>query len=126
MLRSRARALAAPSRWYETGPLTVYEALAAGIPVVASDRSGAAEKVRHGRTGFVVAPEVGPLAAAFTALRDDALAAALGAEAHRIAREAPSDLETHATALRALYAALPTPLAGAMQHQDRLAVASRS
>ena len=56
MLRTRARAVAAPSRWYETGPLTVYEALAAGIPVVASDRSGAAEKVRHGQTGFVVAP----------------------------------------------------------------------
>ncbi len=59
-LRARARALAAPSRWYETGPLTVYEALAAGIPVVASDRSGAAEKVRHGRTGSVVAPEIVP------------------------------------------------------------------
>jgi len=126
ILRSRARALAAPSRWYETGPLTVYEALAAGIPVVASDRSGAAEKVRHGRTGFVVPPEVGPLAAAFTALRDDALAAALGAEAHSVSRDAPMDLEAHARALRALYAVLPAAPAGAMQHRDRLAVASRS
>ncbi|MEG9526015.1 MAG: glycosyltransferase [Hyphomicrobiales bacterium] len=126
ILRSRARALAAPSRWYETGPLTVYEALAAGIPVVASDRSGAAEKVRHGRTGFVVVPEVGPLAAAFTALRDDALAAALGAEAYRMSRDAPSDLEVHATALRALYAALPVPAAGAMQHRERPAVSPRS
>ena len=70
LLRSRARALAAPSRWYETGPLTVYEALAAGIPVVASERSGASEKVRHGQTGFVVAPAVEPLAAAFAALRE--------------------------------------------------------
>jgi glycosyltransferase involved in cell wall biosynthesis len=126
ILRSRARALAAPSRWYETGPLTVYEALAAGIPVVASDRSGAAEKVRHGRTGFVVAPEVGPLAAAFTALRDDALAAALGAEAYRMSRSAPSGLEAHATALRALYAALPVPTPGAMQHREWPAVSPRS
>ncbi|MDP4021674.1 glycosyltransferase [Methylobacterium sp. NEAU 140] len=103
ILRRRARALAAPSRWYETGPLTVYEALAAGIPVVASERSGAAEKVRHGQTGFVVAPEVGPLAEAFAALRDDGRAAALGAAAREWFRRAPMDLATHAAALRTFY-----------------------
>lgn len=121
-LRARARALAAPSRWYETGPLTVYEALAAGIPVVASDRSGAAEKVRHGRTGFVVAPEIVPLAEAFTALRDHALADALGAEAARLARAAPMDLGAHAAALRGLYARLIESAAGAMQHPAALAL----
>ena len=126
ILRSRARALAAPSRWYETGPLTVYEALAAGIPVVASDRSGAAEKVRHGLTGFVVAPEIGPLAAAFAALRDDARTGALGAEAYRVARLAPMSLDAHARALRALYAGLPVPAAGAAQHPGSAAVACRS
>ncbi|SEO69567.1 Glycosyltransferase involved in cell wall bisynthesis [Methylobacterium sp. UNC300MFChir4.1] len=125
-LRARARALAAPSRWYETGPLTVYEALAAGIPVVASDRSGAAEKVRHGRTGFVVAPEIAPLAEAFAALRDDALAAALGAEARRLFRVAPMGLAAHTAALRALYAGLAESAAGAMQHPPALALEQRS
>src|SRR6185312_12728438 len=56
ILRRRARALAAPSRWYETGPLTVYEALAAGIPVVASDRSGAAEMGRAAHAAYWARP----------------------------------------------------------------------
>jgi glycosyltransferase involved in cell wall biosynthesis len=116
MLRTRARALAAPSRWYETGPLTVYEALAAGIPVVASDRSGAAEKVRHGQTGFVVAPEVAPLADAFAALRDDVRARILGAEARRRFRSEPMTLAAHAAALQALYAGLTRSDLGASQH----------
>ncbi|MCJ2051589.1 glycosyltransferase [Methylobacterium sp. J-070] len=116
MLRTRARAVAAPSRWYETGPLTVYEALAAGIPVVASDRSGAAEKVRHGQTGFVVAPGIAPLAAAFTALRDDACARTLGAEARARFHAVPMSLASHAAALTSLYAGLAGPVFGAMQH----------
>ncbi|MGU3664831.1 glycosyltransferase [Methylobacterium sp. A49B] len=116
MLRTRARALAAPSRWYETGPLTVYEALAAGIPVVASDRSGAAEKVRHGQTGFVVAPEVAPLADAFAALRDDARTRTLGAEARRRFRAEPMTLAVHAAALQALYIGLARSDLGASQH----------
>ncbi|SFL72052.1 glycosyltransferase [Methylobacterium pseudosasicola] len=116
LLRRRARALAAPSRWYETGPLTVYEALTAGIPVVASDRSGAAEKVRDGRTGFVVAPELGALTAAFSALRDDTCARTLGANARARFRAAPMTLATHAAALRSLYAGLVGKGAGAMHH----------
>ncbi|SDA24376.1 Glycosyltransferase involved in cell wall bisynthesis [Methylobacterium sp. UNC378MF] len=119
-LRARARALAAPSRWYETGPLTVYEALAAGIPVVASDRSGAAEKVRQGRTGFVVAPEIEPLAAAFTALRDDAVADTLGREARRLFHAAPMSLDAHTAALCALYAGLAGSVSGAMQHREAI------
>ena len=120
LLRTRARALAAPSRWFETGPLTVYEALAAGIPVVASDRSGAAEKVVDGITGFVAAPEVEALAAAFSRLRDPALAAAMGREAHARFRAAPMSLARHAASLRDLYRSLiPGPL-GASQHRTTI------
>ncbi|WP_331297645.1 hypothetical protein [Methylobacterium oryzae] len=93
---------------------------------MASDRSGAAEKVRHGRTGFVVAPEIAPLAEAFAALRDDALAAALGAEARRLFRMAPMGLAAHTAALRALYAGLAESAAGAMQHPPALALEQRS
>ena len=125
-LRTRARGLAAPSRWYETGPLTVYEALAAGIPVIVSDRSGAAEKVRDGRTGFVVAPELGALTAAFSALRDDACAGTLGANARARSRAAPMTLATHAAALRSLYAGLIADQGGAMQHSGAAARPGRS
>ena len=103
ILRTRARAVCAPSRWYETGPLTVYEALAQGIPAVASTRSGAAEKVRHGETGLVVEPEAGALAEAFAALKDDALVARLGRAAHAEYWRAPPTLAAHAEALLGLY-----------------------
>ncbi len=104
LLRRRARALAAPSRWFETGPLTVYEALAAGIPVVASERSGASEKVRNAETGFVVAPQVDALAEAFAVLRDDARVAALGRAAHDRFWSAPTTIASHARAAADLYA----------------------
>lgn len=106
ILRSRVRCLAAPSRWYETGPLTVYEALAAGIPVVASDRSGAAEKVVPGVTGLICAPERAALADAFRRLADDALVERMGAQAHARYWAAPLSLAVHARALLVLYAGM--------------------
>lgn len=106
ILRTRARTLVAPSRWYETGPLTVYEALAAGLPVVVSDRAGASEKVADGASGYVVAPEVGPLAAALRRIADDDVARALGLTAHARYWQAPLTLAAHATALADLYEGL--------------------
>ena len=46
--------LAVPSVWYETGPLVVLEAHAAGIPVVGSNLGGIAERVIHGRDGLLL------------------------------------------------------------------------
>ena len=103
LLRRRARALCAPSRWYETGPLTVYESLAQGIPVIGSTRSGAAEKIVDGLNGFAVAPEVSALSTAFEALKDDALVARLGQAAHARYWEKPMTLAAHAGALLDLY-----------------------
>ena len=103
LVRERARAVCAPSRWYETGPLTVYEALAQGIPVVASNRAGAAERVLDGVTGFTVAPTVAALADAVRRLRADELVRRLGAAAHARYWAAPTTLAAHARALIALY-----------------------
>lgn len=44
-LRRRAAVLLAPSRWEEPCPYSVLEALAAGVPVLASDRGGLPELV---------------------------------------------------------------------------------
>lgn len=122
ILRARARVLAAPSRWFETGPLTVYEALADGIPVVASERSGASEKVRDGETGFIVAPEVNALAGVFALLRDDARVAALGRAAHDRFWSAPTTIASHASAAADLYARIlassRVPVDCALQHAE--------
>ncbi len=108
ILRERARAVAAPSRWFETGPLTVYEALASGLPVVASTRSGASEKVVDGVNGFAVPPEVGALTHAFRHLADDAVVRALGLRAHAAYWAAPLTLSAHAEALGRVYDAILT------------------
>jgi glycosyltransferase involved in cell wall biosynthesis len=42
--------------WAESFPYNVLEAMAAGLPVVATDVGGTAEAVAHGVTGFVVPP----------------------------------------------------------------------
>ena len=47
-------ALAVPSQWLETGPLVVYEAFGAGLPVIGSDLGGIAELVTHERDGLLV------------------------------------------------------------------------
>jgi glycosyltransferase involved in cell wall biosynthesis len=103
LLRRDIRAVVAPSRWYETGPLTVYEALAAGVPAVVSDRAGAAEKVVSGETGLVVEPQLEALASAVARLADPALVRRMGQAAYDRYWEAPLSAERHATALIGLY-----------------------
>lgn len=45
-----------PSLWLETGPLTMFDAFAAGVPVVGSRLGGIAEVVREGIDGLLFAP----------------------------------------------------------------------
>lgn len=66
-----AQMLILPSRW-EGMPLTLLEAMRAGLPVVATDVGGVGEVVLHGVTGLLVPRgEVMPLAAALARLVDD-------------------------------------------------------
>lgn len=44
--------LITPSIWYENYPLVLHEALASGVPVIATDLGGMAEKVKEGFNGF--------------------------------------------------------------------------
>jgi len=58
-------AVVIPSVWPETGPMVWMEALAAGLPVVASRVGALAERVRHGEDGLLFPPgDAGALAAA--------------------------------------------------------------
>lgn len=53
---SQMHMLAVPSVWFETGPLVVLEAFAAGIPVLGSDLGGIPERVTHAESGWLVPP----------------------------------------------------------------------
>jgi len=88
---------------YEGCPLAVVEALAAGVPVVATDAGGIRELVQDGHTGAVAPPEADALAAALeSVLADPARAAEQGAEGRREAASRLS-LETMVGSLVALY-----------------------
>ena len=51
-----ARFVVFPSEWYENNPLVIIEAVACGVPVIASDLGAMKELVDHGRTGFLFRP----------------------------------------------------------------------
>jgi len=89
-----AAALVVPSLWYEGMPLSLIEALAAGLPVIASRLGAMAAMIADGATGLLVTPgDPTALAGAVErfARRPDA-AAAMGAAARR------AYLETYAPA----------------------------
>ncbi len=84
-LRAGAAVVLAPSRWEEPCPYSVLDALAAGLPVLASDRGGLPELV--GAEGIVAAEDPAAWAAGLTALwRDPELRAARGAASLERAR----------------------------------------
>ena len=103
-LLSTAAAAVVPSTCLENAPLSVLEPMACGTPVVASNKGGIPELVRHGVDGLLVEPGSAlALAAAIRAICDDPKKAQeMGAAAReRVAREfAP---EHHVEALLRTY-----------------------
>lgn len=82
-------AIVLPSEWDENAPLTVLQARAAGIPVVASDVPGVSEVVEHGVHGLLFPPgDAGALADALRQVvlerwvRTDAPGLPLGLDEH--------------------------------------------
>jgi glycosyltransferase involved in cell wall biosynthesis len=71
---------------FEGLPLAVLRAMAAGLPVVATAVNGTPEAVRHGETGFLVAPEdpEGTAAAIVRLGRDPSLRRRLGRAAREV------------------------------------------
>jgi glycosyltransferase involved in cell wall biosynthesis len=116
-----------PSRWYENQPLSVLEAFAAGVPVVASALGGLTELVENGVNGELVeADDAAGLAAAIerVLLRpDDNLtmgrAAGLKARSGHSAEQHVRALEDHYRAAQGLEraAAVPSGDAGTVRPQ---------
>jgi len=90
-----------PSLWWENSPLTVLEALAAGVPVVASRTGGVPEVVPEG-AGLLVPPgDVGALRTALQRAIDGLLLAGpLDALAVKTAAEGARELTTLYAQLR--------------------------
>ncbi len=100
----QARAAILPSLWEETGTLGAYEALARGVPVIASRSTPAAAVVEEAGGGLVVpSHDVDALGAAMRRVADNAEVAALGAMAYSHYWRAPRDLDSHLNALEQLY-----------------------
>ncbi|MHC2103926.1 glycosyltransferase family 4 protein [Methylobacterium sp. CM6246] len=103
-LMRQARALVFPSVWYEGQPLTVYEALACGTPVVVSDACAGREAVVDGETGFWFrSGDPDALAAHLRRLSDDDLAARMGRAAHGRYWTAPLTPDVHLDRLTSVY-----------------------
>ena len=102
-LRS-ARVSVLPSVVMENLPLTITEAMAAGVPMIVTDLGGSPELVRDGETGFVVPPKD---PAAFAAairrlLSDPGLAIEMGTKARALV-ERDHAPDTHLRAILATY-----------------------
>jgi glycosyltransferase involved in cell wall biosynthesis len=93
-----------PSLFGEGLPMVVLEAMAAGVPVIASDVPGVSEAVRHGEEGLLVPPgDVTQLAESITAMVDGRFAwSTLRANALRRHADAFSD-HTMAAGVAAVY-----------------------
>ena len=93
-----------PSIWPETLGIVGLEALATGVPVVASDVGGVREWLHDGKTGYLVPPK-SPAALAARArelIADHALNQRMGEEGIALIRER-FGMEHHVSRLEALY-----------------------
>jgi glycosyltransferase involved in cell wall biosynthesis len=103
-LRS-CRALLLPSEYDDNSPLVIYEAFAAGKPVIAADRGGIPEMVKDGETGLLFPSGDGDaLAAAMRVLYADPARARFLGRAARSFLEDSCGAEEHLKRIMQLYA----------------------
>jgi glycosyltransferase involved in cell wall biosynthesis len=103
-LMRAARALVFPSVWYEGQPLTVYEALALGTPVIVSDVCAGREAVEDGVNGaWFSSADPHSLAAAIERLGDDTTAARMSRRAYETYWADPLTIDRHLDAIEAVY-----------------------
>lgn len=99
-----ARCLVAPSLWYETGPMTVAEAMAQGVPAITAREMGASALIRDAENGLLVPTgDEDALVGALETFTDDAVASRLGLAAHRDYWADPLTTQRHVEATIAAY-----------------------
>jgi glycosyltransferase involved in cell wall biosynthesis len=99
-----ARAVVFPSVWYETFGLSVYEALAHGVPAVVSDNTASAAAIIPQMNGLLFrSGSVEALAEALDTLRDPAVAGRMALAAYHRYWADPLTLERHVDRLEDTY-----------------------
>jgi glycosyltransferase involved in cell wall biosynthesis len=94
------RAVIVPSLWFENAPMSALEAMAAGVPVIASDLGGLPEIVTHGVSGLLCVPgDVASFASALSTLKDDIGKAAEMGECARAEVSSRFSPEAHLTGI---------------------------
>ena len=98
-----------PSIWPENHPVSITEAMACRIPVIASDLGGAAELVEHGKTGllFEAGNPVALAKAMTTILENPSLISVLGERGY--ARILPHTFENQVKKMFQVYQSEPRP-----------------
>ena len=105
-LTAQARAVVVPALSYEASPMSVLEAFAAGVPVVANDVGALPELVEDGGTGLLVPPgDPRALGSCLRRLSDDGESERMGARA-RLSWEARYSPREGLAALERVYAAV--------------------
>jgi glycosyltransferase involved in cell wall biosynthesis len=100
-----ARALVFPSKWHETSGLVCGEALANGIPVLASSRTAATELIVRGVNGDVFDPDdEAQLTALLSQLQDPSVVSRMSDASYRNYWAAPPTLSAHVDSLMGIYA----------------------
>ena len=103
-LMRECRALVFPSIWFEGQPLTVYEALATGTPVIVSDVCAGREAVEDGHNGmWFKSADPDSLASALRRLSDDAEAGRMTRAAYERYWAEPLTLDWHLDAIEEVY-----------------------
>lgn len=106
--------------WWEAMPLTVLEAMASGLPVVATDVGDNSRLVVHGETGLIVPPrDPRALAEALARLLDDAPMRRRFGQAGRARVVAEFSLDRTIDELDTLYASVGRPLHGQSPRRTR-------
>jgi glycosyltransferase involved in cell wall biosynthesis len=101
---ANARAFVFPSLWYEVAPLTVQEALARGVPLIAADGGAARDVVADGRNGVLFrSGNAGDLAAKMAQFADSARVKAMSEAAYADYWARPATPERHIEELLAAY-----------------------
>ena len=99
-----ARALVLPSVWYECQPLTAYEALSQGLPVVTSENNAAREAIVPGETGLLFHNgDADDLAAKMRELLCNDTVAMMSAKAYQSYWNRPLTLDYHLDKLEQIY-----------------------